>query len=61
MNFSWFGIFVFAMIAALVSASTCPSPFKSEKGLCTAQRTIRGECPSGSTYKINVNACVFGG
>ncbi|KAH8404310.1 hypothetical protein KR215_007921 [Drosophila sulfurigaster] len=60
MNFSWLGLLIFAMIAVVVSAGGCPAPFKHEKNHCVTDRTIRGECPHGSTYKINVNKCVYG-
>ncbi|KAH8312808.1 hypothetical protein KR044_012993 [Drosophila immigrans] len=60
MNFSWLGLLIFALIAVVVSAGKCPIPFKNERNQCVSDRTIRGECPVGSTYKINVNKCVYG-
>ncbi|XP_030376476.1 uncharacterized protein LOC115625540 [Scaptodrosophila lebanonensis] len=60
MNFSWFSVLIFAIFAVVVSAGNCPAPFKVDSNrLCTAERTIRGECPAGSTYRINVNKCVY--
>ncbi|XP_016984212.1 uncharacterized protein LOC108048208 [Drosophila rhopaloa] len=59
MNFSWLTIFILAIIAVAVSAKNCPAPFKKEGNSCTAKRTIRGECPSGSQYSANVNLCVY--
>ncbi|KAL7730650.1 hypothetical protein ACLKA6_003427 [Drosophila palustris] len=55
MNFSWFAVLIFALFAAVASAGKCSAPFKSEHNKCVADRTIRGECPSGSTYKLNIN------
>lgn len=60
MNFSWLCLVIFALFAVVVSAGKCPKDFRSENGQCISQRTIRGDCPTGSTYKIAVNACVYG-
>ncbi|KAH8406702.1 hypothetical protein KR222_004186 [Zaprionus bogoriensis] len=59
MNFSWIVLMIFALIGVVASAKNCPVPFKLENNDCTAKRTIKGECPQGSTYKINVNKCVY--
>ncbi|KAH8383527.1 hypothetical protein KR009_009149 [Drosophila setifemur] len=59
MNFTWLTVFVLAIFAVAVSANKCPAPYKQEGQDCTAKRTIRGECPPGSTYKVNINKCLF--
>ncbi|XP_017052395.1 uncharacterized protein LOC108095731 [Drosophila ficusphila] len=59
MNFSWLAFFILAIFAVAVSANRCPAPFNSEGGKCTAQRTIRGECPHGSQYSAKINKCVY--
>lgn len=59
MNFAFFGLMIFALIAAVMSVA-CPAPFKEQGRQCVVDRTIKGECPRGSTYKINVNKCVYG-
>ncbi|XP_034487393.1 uncharacterized protein LOC117791685 [Drosophila innubila] len=59
MNFSWFAVLIFALIA-VVSANRCPIPFKNENNKCVADRVIKGECPTGSVYRPNINKCVYG-
>ncbi|KAH8278669.1 hypothetical protein KR018_006716, partial [Drosophila ironensis] len=58
MNFSWLAVLILAIFAVAVSADSCPAKFKKEGHLCVTDRTIRGECPHGSEYKVNINKCV---
>lgn len=59
MNFSWLSVFILAIFAVAVSAGKCKAPFKKEGPNCVVDRVIRGDCPQGSQFSVNINKCVY--
>ncbi|ALC45689.1 CG34291, partial [Drosophila busckii] len=58
MNFSWLSVFIFALIAVVVSAGKCPAHFTKDGNRCVTDRPVHGECPQGSKLEISINKCV---
>lgn len=58
MRFVWLITLILAIIVA-VSGDSCPSGFKKDGSLCTANRPIHGECPPKSRLDIGINKCVY--